>query len=121
MSHKAQLIAFVQERARWACHDCWTYVFAKTQAEWGTYTHTLGGGNMAKPLILFPLWDFLSAVNASTISTDRGLVWTEKDATLLEPAVTQLNALRDQLAKNEKKVSKLRLTAPKLGQIVDDQ
>lgn len=116
--HTDMLITRFKERRAWACNDCRTYLFAKAQTAWRCHESWLGGGNMAKPLILFAFWDVMAGVYAHCQPLDSGLIWTVEQAEKVEGYKKKINEFIDKEAESEMLVKKLRLLEPRVNDIL---
>jgi len=81
---KENLVRQLEIRRQWACNDCRTFLFAKSQLGWRDHETLLGGGNMAKPLILFAFWDVMAGIHAHFLPADERLIWTSEDEKAVE-------------------------------------
>lgn len=115
---KEALVSALDQRRQWACNDCRTYLFAKSQTGWRDHQDWLGGGNMAKPLILFAFWDVLAGVYAHHLPAEEGLIWSESDMAAVsefsEPIKDQIEVAKT----SNSAVGKLYLSVPRIGDIV---
>jgi len=111
----------LDERRSWACNDCRTYLYAKCQNTWSDYEAYLGGGNMAKPLILFAFWDVMAGIYAHHEPEDKSLLWKESDGTFVQEKIDAIKVKLKELSKEDSRYENFRVIGPTSGKIVNDE